>query len=63
MHHTNTVRRFVIAGGTLAGVVILCARRGTARFVVQDEQMGKDQREKNAIHLRLLRKKGNSSLE
>jgi hypothetical protein len=26
MHHTNTVRRFVIAGGTLGRVVILCIR-------------------------------------
>ena len=52
MNHTNTVRRFIIAGGRPAGVVIYAIVEGTALYVVQVEQTGKDQREKNAIHLR-----------
>jgi len=51
MHHTNTVRSFITAGGKPGSVVIYELVGETAPFVVQVEQTGKDQREKIPVHL------------
>ena len=59
MHHTNKVRRFVIAGGRLAGGLYFMTCGGMRSLCPEAGQTAvgqtrEDQREKNPAHLRVI---------